>query len=63
MGDGSHCIVDRATSNMQRSASAFEGSFWKTIELLAGHGRRRSAADVDDVATPTSATRTNSVNR
>ncbi|CAB3251385.1 unnamed protein product [Arctia plantaginis] len=37
---------------MQRiPSSSSEASFWKTIELLAGRGRRRSAADADDCAT------------
>uniref|UniRef100_A0A2A4JHH3 Uncharacterized protein n=1 Tax=Heliothis virescens TaxID=7102 RepID=A0A2A4JHH3_HELVI len=37
---------------MQRTpSSASEGSFWTTIELLAGRGRRRSAADPEDYTT------------
>lgn len=58
-GDGSHCTVGRGANNMQRAESSVsEGSFWKTIELLAGRGRRRSAADAEDVVLPVHLTRT-----
>ncbi|XP_073941158.1 uncharacterized protein isoform X1 [Choristoneura fumiferana] len=45
------CTSEVSGTNMQRSASSSappsEGSFWTTIELLAGRDRRRSAGDAE----------------